>query len=151
MTTNQSRERPSRKPLRLWPGVAAAVLMVLARVVTPLVFPEAGAVGVIAGGAGAFVILAWWLFFSRAPWAERVGAIALMVGAVLATSLVVHPSISNGFMGRMLPIFAVPVMWLPSWHGPASRGFSMRMRRASMATLSCSRAGPCASGRGHHR
>jgi len=108
--------------------------MVLVRVVTPLVFPGAGAVGVIAGVAGAFVILVWWLLFSRAPWAERVGAIALMVGAVLATSLVVHPSISNGFMGRMLPIFAAPVMGLAlvAW-AVASRGLSIGMRRASMA------------------
>ena len=134
MTMNQVGEQTSRPPLRLWPGVAAAVLMVLARVVTPLVFPEAGAVGVIAGAAGAFVILVWWLLFSRAPWSERAAAIGLMVVAVALTSQVVHPSVSNGFMGRMLPIFATPVMCLAlvAW-AVASRGFSSGMRFTSMA------------------
>jgi outer membrane protein assembly factor BamB len=134
MTMNQVGERTPRRPLRLWPGVAAAVLMVLVRVVTPLVFPGAGAVGVIAGVAGAFVILAWWLFFSRAPWSERAAAIGLMLIAVAATSRIVHPSISNGFMGRMLPIFAIPVMCLAlvAW-AVASRGLTPVMRRVSMA------------------
>jgi outer membrane protein assembly factor BamB len=134
MTMNQVGEQTSRRPLRLWPGVAAAVLMVLVKLLTPLLFPGAGAVGMIAGVAGAFIILVWWLFFSRALWSERVAAIVLMLVAVAATSRIVHPSISNGFMGMMLPIFAIPVMCLAlvAW-AAASRGFSIGMRRASMA------------------
>ena len=134
MTMNQVGEQTSRRPLRLWPGVAAAVLMVLVKLLTPLLFPGAGAVGMIAGVAGAFIILVWWLFFSRALWSERVAAIVLMLVAVAATSRIVHPSISNGFMGMMLPIFATPVMCLAlvAW-AAASRGFSIGMRRASMA------------------
>ena len=134
MTMNQVGEQTSRRPLRLWPGVAAAVLMVLVKVGTPLLFPGAGAVGMLAGVAGALIILVWWLFFSRALWTERAAAIVLMLVAVAATSRIVHPSISNGFMGMMLPIFATPVMCLAlvAW-AVASRGFSIGMRRASMA------------------
>ena len=40
-----------RSPLRLWPGVVAAVLLLLARFVVPLALPDAGAVGVIGGVA----------------------------------------------------------------------------------------------------
>src|SRR5215204_6212469 len=106
----QNTSSPSSRPLRLWPGLAAAGLLVLIRVVMPVIFPETAMFGVIGGIGGALVILAWWLFFSRAPWSERLGAIVMMVLALLATSLVVHPSISNGMMGMMLPVFATPLL-----------------------------------------
>jgi outer membrane protein assembly factor BamB len=77
----------------------------------------------------------WWLFFSRAPWSERVGAIVLMVGGVAATSQVVHESIANGMQGMMLPIFAVPVLSLALVaSAAASRRLSTGPRWASMAT-----------------
>jgi outer membrane protein assembly factor BamB len=80
------------------------------------------------------VIVVWWLFFSRAPWSERLGAIAVMVVAVAATSLVVHPSISNGMMGMMLYLYSIPVLSLAlvAW-AVATRGLSTERRRASMA------------------
>ena len=82
--------------------------------------------------AGWLVIL-WWLFFSRAAWSERLGAIVLMVVAVAVTSRLVHESIANGMMGFMLFIYAVPVLSLAlvAW-AVASRGLSSGRRRASM-------------------
>ena len=75
----------------------------------------------------------WWLFFSRAPWAERVGAIVLMVVAVVATKRIVHPSIAGGMMGMMLPVFAIPVLSLALVAAAvASRRLSSGPRRASM-------------------
>ena len=62
------------RPLRLWPGVAAAVLVVLLRFVVPVFSSDAMGVGLIGAAAGALVIVLWWLFFSRAPWSERIGA-----------------------------------------------------------------------------
>src|SRR5512145_2507701 len=102
---SQSNEPTSRKPIRLWPGVIAAALLLL-----PSVFPEAAIYGMIGGFASALVIVLWWLFFSRAPWAERLGAIVLMFVALFTTSLLVHESISNGMMGMMLPVLAIPVL-----------------------------------------
>jgi outer membrane protein assembly factor BamB len=101
-----------RKPLRLWPGVAAVVLQWLAWFVFPLLFPSAGMYGIFAGLFLGLVVLLWWLFFSRAPWLERIGAIVLMVVAVAATKRLVHESISNGAMGMMLPIFSIPALSL---------------------------------------
>src|SRR5574342_221876 len=93
----------SQKPLRLWPGVVAVALLLLVRFVVPIVIPGAVPFGLIGGLAGGLVIIVWWLFFSRAPWSERIGAIGLMVVALLATSRLVHESIANGMMGMMLP------------------------------------------------
>src|SRR6266478_6309486 len=105
MTTAPTDRPAQRKPLRVWPGVLAVVLQWLAWVVLPMVVPEAMLYGVLAGvfGGGLAVVL-WWLFFSRAPWAERVGALVLMPVAVFATSRIVHASIANGAMGMMLPL-----------------------------------------------
>jgi outer membrane protein assembly factor BamB len=100
-------------PLRLWPGAIAAVLLVLLRFVVPAVMVVNGAlVGLFGAIVCAALILVWWLFFSRAPWLERLGAIAFGALALTATSYVVHESISNGLMRRMLPVFAVPILCL---------------------------------------
>ena len=69
-------------------------------------------IGVLGGLVCALAVLVWWLFFSRAPWVERLGAIVLMVVAVIATKRIVHPSIAGGMMGMMLPVFSIPVLCL---------------------------------------
>ncbi len=94
----------SRKPVRLWPGVLLAVLLLVVRFGLPLVWPDGAIFGVLGAVASGLLILLWWLLFSRAPWSERIGAVVLMIVAVYATQFIVHESISNGFMGRMLPM-----------------------------------------------
>ena len=78
----------------------------------PVFFPEQGGTAILAGVAGALVVLLWWIFFSRAPWLERIAAVALMVGAVAVTSRLVHESIANGMMGFMLYVYVAPVLTL---------------------------------------
>lgn len=112
MTIAQTDEPTPRKPLRLWPGVVAVALQWLVRFVVPIVVPDAGGIAILGGLAGGLAVAVWWLFFSRAPWFERVGAIVLMAAALLATSRIVHESIANGMMGMMLPILAIPVLSL---------------------------------------
>ena len=73
----------SQKPLRLWPAVVIAIVQLLVMFGAPLVAPDAGPIGMLGGVVGALAIAVWWLFFSRAPWFERVGAIVLMIVAVL--------------------------------------------------------------------
>jgi outer membrane protein assembly factor BamB len=132
MISAQTNE-PTQKALRLWPGVVAVVLQWLVMVGVPIVVPGTAGVGVLGGLAGGLVVLVWWLFFSRAPWSERVGAIVLMVGALLATSRIVHQSIANGMMGMMLPIYAIPVLSLAlvAW-AVATRRLSRGLRRATL-------------------
>src|SRR6267143_4631700 len=133
MTIAQTNEPTPRKPLRLWPGVLAVGLQGLAWFVLPSVVPEATIYGIFAGVFCGLAVVLWWLFFSRAPWSERVGAIVLMPVAVFATKPIVHASIANGMMGMMLPIYAVPVMSLAlvAW-AVASRRLSSGPRRASL-------------------
>ena len=50
----------------------------------------------LGGLVAALAIVVWWLFFSRAPWSERVGAIVLMIVALFATSRVLHESMRRG-------------------------------------------------------
>jgi len=122
-----------RKPLRLWPGVTAVALQWLGMFVLPAVAPEQGGMAVIAGMAGALVVLLWWLFFSRAAWVERLGALLVMAVALAAISPVVHPSISNGMMGFMRFIYGAPLLSLGLVAGAAAgRRLSTGQRRAAM-------------------
>jgi hypothetical protein len=129
------------RPLRLWPAVIIAGLLVLVRFVIPLVVPDAtpfglpiGIAAVPAGVGGGLALAVWWLFFSRAPWSERLGALFLMIAALFATSRVVDTSIAHGMGGMMLPLFAIPVLGLAlvAWAVAADR-LSTAPRRASMA------------------
>jgi outer membrane protein assembly factor BamB len=134
MTIAQSNELTPRKPLRLWPGVVSAGLLVLLRFVLPIVMPDAAAIGMIGGIVCALAVVVWWVFFSRAPWSERLGAIAVMIVAVVATRSVVHESIRGGMMGMMLPLYAVPgtlALAFVAW-AAASRRLSTGLRWASM-------------------
>ena len=80
---------------------------------------------VLGGLVFGLAIIVWWLFFSRAAWVERLGALVLMVVALAATSRLVHESISNGMMGFMLSIYAAPLLSLGLVAGAAaSRGAS---------------------------
>jgi outer membrane protein assembly factor BamB len=110
MTTEPVARTSSDKPLRLWPGVTAVVLQWLLWAIAPLVVPGGIIYAVIGGVVLGLVVIAWWLFFSRAPWLERLGAIVLMVAGVIGTYQVVHPSVSNGMMGAMLPIYSIPLL-----------------------------------------
>jgi outer membrane protein assembly factor BamB len=117
----------------MWPGVVAAVLLCASWFVAPL-FPGGAPFAVIGGMLFAVAIVLWWLFFSRAPWSERIGAILLMVVAIALGKQVVHASVQNGMMGMMLIGYATPAMAiaLVAW-AAATRGLSTGVRRASLA------------------
>jgi outer membrane protein assembly factor BamB len=133
MTNAQIAEPTRQKLLRLWPGVAAVALMWLLRYVVPFVVPDAAIFAMFGGLGLAVVVVLWWLFFSRAPWVERVGAIVLMVIALAAAKRLVHPSIAGGMQGMLLFVYAIPVLCLALVAGAVvSRRFSAGLRRASI-------------------
>jgi outer membrane protein assembly factor BamB len=130
-------ETTSRKPLRVWPGVALVILQWLLNLV-PVVAPHAlifevplAVIAVLGSALCAVGIVVWWLFFSRAVWVERIGAIVLIVVAVLLNYRIVHESIAGGMMGMMLVAYSIPTLSLAlvAW-AAATRGLADRPRRA---------------------
>ena len=112
-----------------------AVAMVVLYFVAPMALPDVelpvGLMGVLVGAIGIFF---WWLFFSRAPWVERIGAILLMIVAVFVTRRLVHPSISGAGQGMLMYILPVPVLMLALviW-AAATRHLSTGARRVALA------------------
>src|SRR5258705_1125836 len=127
-------EATPRKPLRLWPGVAAAVLLLLVRFSLPFIVADGGGFAVLGAVVAGLLIVVWWMFFSRAPWAERLGAVVLMIVPGFAARFIVHASIRGGMMGMMLPLYlAVPGLGLAlvAW-AVATRHLAPGPRRAAL-------------------
>jgi outer membrane protein assembly factor BamB len=137
MATTEIAIAPPRKSLRLWPGVIAVVLQWLGWFLLPAVLPQAAFIGLLMGVLGGLAILLWWLLFSRAPWLERIGAPLLIVGALILTKRVVHPSIAGGAMGNLLYVLAIPVFGLAlvAWAGVTRRFTTGARRVALLATI----------------
>jgi outer membrane protein assembly factor BamB len=125
---------PTRKPLRLWPGVFIVILMWLVKFGQPVVAPDALLYGVFAGFVGGATILLWWLLLSRARWFERLGAVALMIVGLFATRRFVDMSIATGAQGYLFFFLAIPVVSsaLVVW-AVATRSLPNGLRRATMA------------------
>jgi outer membrane protein assembly factor BamB len=125
-------EPTPRKPIRLWPGVAAVTLLWLARFGLKAALP--GFRGFALGmqwaiGAAAAVVL-WWVFFSRARWFERLGGVVLMAAGLAGTWYLRHES-----MGPLWLIgYVVPGLCLALVAGAAvSRRLPDGPRRATIA------------------
>jgi outer membrane protein assembly factor BamB len=140
MTTTDTHERLSRRPLRLWPGVAIVMLQWLLAFGVPRITPDAelfslpiGLLGVLGGVLGGVAVVVWWLLFSRAPWSERIGAVVLIVLAMSATRLGVHESIAKAGMGMLFYISSIPFLSLAlvGW-AVATRHLTDGVRRVSM-------------------
>lgn len=112
MTTVETASPSRPRPLRLWPGVVLVVLQWLVRFALPVVVPEAKFYAVLGGMAGGLLVLLWWLFFSRAPWLERLAGVGLWIAALFVTPYALHESVATGAMGLMFPIYAIPVLSL---------------------------------------
>jgi len=133
MTNAQTDASTPRKPLRLWPGVVLVILQWLAWFVVPIFLPDMRLYGFLGGVLCGLAIVVWWMFLSRAPWVERVGALVLMVIAPIGTKFIVHKSIAGGGMGMLIYILVVPMLSLAlvAW-AVASRRLSSGPRRAAL-------------------
>jgi outer membrane protein assembly factor BamB len=122
----------TRKPLRVWPGVVAVALQWLARFGIKAVVPgfKGFAWSAEGGIIGALAVIVWWLFFSRAAWFDRLGALLLMIAAMGTTWGLRHES-----MGPFWVVaYAVPVLCLAFVASlVASRRLANGNRRATIA------------------
>lgn len=123
------------KSIRLLPGVLIVALQWLIRFGIPAVLPDDGAlkIGVLGGIVGGIALMGWWVFFSRAPKAERWSAIVLIIISLIATSQFLDKSIATGAMGLMFIMVSIPVMSLAFvvW-AVVSRRLSYILRRTTM-------------------
>lgn len=131
----QSDKPIQQKPLRLWPGLVAVILMWILRYGIPLFFTGDTVImiGVFGELLCALTFVLWWAFFSRAPRFERWSAILLMIVALLATSPFIHVSIATTMQGLMFSVYSIPVLCLAFvvW-AIANRRPSGKYRRTSM-------------------
>jgi outer membrane protein assembly factor BamB len=133
MTLAQTDAPTARKPLRVWPGIAAVVVQWFGFFVLPMIAPDALLYGIFGALVCAVVVLVWWAFFSRVPQAERWGAIVLIIVAWFATSRVIDKSIATGMMGFMFGMYSIPVLSLALVAGAAAGSrLSDGPRRASL-------------------
>lgn len=126
------------RPIRLWPGVLIVALQWLARFALPAVDPELMMYGVMAGFAGGAALVIWWLFFSRAAWTERLGAVAIMIASMAATTPFLDPSLATGAMGALFFMLAMPGVCLAfvlAVSATRRSGSGMRLAAITLAML----------------
>lgn len=122
------------RTLRLWPGVVLVALQWLGWVVVPRVAGDFAAYGILGALACGPAILLWWTLFSRAPWADRLGGLALVIGAMAVTPRLLHESVARGNMGYQFFLWAIPAVSLALVASAvAGRRLADGPRRALMA------------------
>ena len=127
----------TRKPLRLWPGAALAVVLAVSFLVVPIVAPDTELpVGLLGAVLAALGIVVWWLLFSRAAWIDRIGALALGVVMAIGLNRVAHPSISGAGQGFYVYLLSALLMTfgLVVW-AAATRAFSDSTRRLALPVV----------------
>src|SRR5690349_4579612 len=136
MSTIETALATPRKPIRVWPGLIAVVLQWFGWFLLPVLVPKAVFVALLFGVVGGLVIVLWWLFFSRAPWLERIAALVLIVLSLIVTKRLVHESIAGGAMGMLLYVLAIPVfsLGLVLW-ATVTRYFSAAKRRLAFVPM----------------
>ena len=127
----------SRKPLRLWPGVALAVIVALGWYVVPVVAPDVLFYAVFGALGATVAIVVWWLIFSRAPWLERIGAIALIAATLYVMRPLVHLSILTAAQGKMFLFLPLPplALALVAWAAATRHLAAVPRRAALLATV----------------
>ena len=109
MTTAQTEEPTSRK-LRLWPGIVIVVILFVFRIGVKALVPgiEGFGYAVLGSLACMLLIILWWLFFSRARWSERLGAVGVIAATLVAIWFLKHDSMWL----QWLFAYAVPLLAL---------------------------------------
>jgi outer membrane protein assembly factor BamB len=120
--------------LRLWPGVAIVLLQLALGFALPIFAPDQTMYLALTPPLAGFVVFLWWLLLSRAPWVERLGAIALVVLAMFATYRILDQSIATGAQHYLYVFLTMPYLGIAFvvW-AVATYRLSDGVRRVTMA------------------
>jgi outer membrane protein assembly factor BamB len=128
-------------PLRLWPALAIVAIQIAGVALAPVLFEDPMLAGIGAVVGGAVLIVLWWLFFSRAPWLERIGAVVLMVPLALLMKRLSDISIAGAGQGFLVYIMTVPLLaiGLVLWAASTRRldTFARRVALVAMLVIAC--------------
>jgi outer membrane protein assembly factor BamB len=132
----QSNDTTARKPLRLWPALVIVGIQIAGVALAPVLAEDPMLLGIGTVVGGAVLIVLWWLLFSRAPWLERIGALALMVPLALLTKRVADISIAGAGQGFLVYIMSAPLLafGLVLW-AASTRRLNTGVRRAALVAI----------------
>jgi outer membrane protein assembly factor BamB len=125
------------KPIRLWPGIAVALIQVLLIVIAPLVSADGTMIALLGGAICSLLLIIWWMFFSRAPWLERIAAMALIAAAVYVAKFTVDLSVAGAGQGFLVYILGLQPMMLAlvAWAYATRNSAPSTRRLALVATV----------------
>lgn len=131
MSISQPGDAAPQRLLRVWPGIAAIVLLLLSRFGIKAVIPGIDGFGkaMMASFVFTLLLIIWWAFFSRARWRERLAALGLIALALAGTWLLRHESMWLGWLfAYLIPFLSLAfVIW-----AVVTRRMSDRVRHATM-------------------
>ncbi len=141
MPSTETDRLTPRRPLRLWPAAVLGVLLFLTWLVLPRLVANTQLYAVLGAGLGALAVLVWWIFFSRAPWAERLSALVAMIVGIVVTPYFLHRSVAEGNVGYQFYIWAIPTLAvaLAAWALGARKlaGLPRRVTMVASLLLAC--------------
>lgn len=121
------------KPLRLWPGIVAIVLLLISRFAVKAFVPGfEGFMWAIEGTFGcAAIIVVWWMFLSRAAWLDRIGVIVLLAAGLGSAWFLRHVSMGPAWMFAYATPFVLVAFVAAAY---AARNLPSSRRRLLIAT-----------------
>ncbi len=125
------------KPLRLWPGIAVAIIQVLLIVIAPIVSADGAMLALLGGAICSLLLIIWWMFLSRAPWLERIAAMVLVGAAVYVAKFTTDLSVAGAGQGFLVYVLGLQPMMLAlvAWAYATRHSVPSTRRLALVATV----------------
>lgn len=139
-SADQENSKNHYRPLRIWPAVLLVLLMFAAKFI-PLQFDDESTLLLIVMILGppvlGLLVMAWWLFFSRATIIERIAGVLACAAAGVATLMVADKSLlfEDSLIGPGIIIVLIPLGTLVFALGAILASQILSMKRTLIAIL----------------
>ncbi len=102
----------SNNKTRLKAGIAIVGIQWIVWLLMPAIFPDTSAFGFLGAILGGLVTYIWWAAFSRAPKADRLGGLLVLIVGLVIAWFVSDISIQTGMSYMMILMYGLPVQCL---------------------------------------